>query len=245
MTASPGGASFRTTRWSVLRTAGGAGEPARAALDELARTYWYPLYAYGRRLGQGREAAMDLVQGFFAQLLERGELQHLQPELGRFRAFLKVAFRNFHHNARKGEQAGKRGGGKVLLEADVATGDVRYALEPGHGLTPEVLFDRAFAQATLEQALSLIGEQYRARGQQQVFAALVPVLNGAEERTYEQLGAELGMGAVAVKVAVHRLRRRFGEQLRELVADTVVRPEEIDEELAALRAVFADPPGRR
>lgn len=232
-------AGFLTTRWSVLRAAGGDGEAARRAFDDLAAAYWYPLYAYGRRLGADADAAEDLVQDFLLRLFERGELQRLQPERGRFRAFLKVAFKNHLHNARAAARAQKRGGGRRL------DGESRYGAEPSHAETPEALFDRAFAQATLEQALALIGADYAARGQAEVFAALAPSLGGGDEGGYQQIADRLGMGAVAVKVAAHRLRRRFGEQLRQLLAGTVDDPADVDDELRALRAACAIPPDPR
>lgn len=238
----PGSPRFATTRWSVVLRAGGAatGE-AGLALEELCRTYWYPLYAYARRAGRDPDDAQDAVQGLFARLLESGGLGKADPARGRFRTFLLTAFRN--HAAKERERAGalKRGGGQTPVSFDgFGDPEERLRLEPAHGVTPERLFERDWARLLIARAMAATAERYRSRGQEAVFAAVRPFLAGGRgERTQAEAAAELGRSEGAFRVAVTRSRSLFRKLLREEVAHTVEAEEEVDAELRALLAALA------
>jgi DNA-directed RNA polymerase specialized sigma24 family protein len=225
---------FLTTRWSLVEAAGGSdGERARAALAELCGDYWYPLYAYVRRCGVDADGAQDVVQGFFADLIERGDLGRLSRGAGRFRGFLKVAVRNHLANLRDRERAAKRGGGRVRLSVDLDGAAERYAREPaGDDETPERAFDRLWALELLERCVAELGAEYAASGRELVFEELKGALQGADEGLdYPAAAARLGTSEGAVRVAVHRLRKRFGERLRARIAETVARADEVEGEL--------------
>jgi RNA polymerase sigma-70 factor (ECF subfamily) len=228
---------FLTTRWSLVARAGdwkpGSGDgAARAALEELVRAYWPPLYAFARARGAAGEDAADLVQGFFARALEKGGLVPRERS-ARFRAFLLASFQHFCANEHERATAQKRGGGR-LEELGEHSADEDARRVPAD--SPERAFERRFAQRVLERTLaSLQAEQERA-GKGALFARLRPHLTGDDAAApYEALARELGGTPGALKVAVHRLRRRYGELLREEVGGTLVDPAEIDAELAALR----------
>ncbi len=227
---------FHTTRWSLVTRAGGAPEEARLALGELCEAYWYPLYAFLRRRGEGEEDARDLVQGFLAGLLERGQLGADQAR-GRFRSYLLGALGNHASNARRHANADKRGGGQTHESLD---GEGRYALEPDHGETPEALFDRAWALLVLERALERLGEEYTQRGRTDTFEALRATLTG-QAPDHERAAAQLGTSAGAVRVTVHRMRGRLRELIRAEVAQTVGEGDEVEDELAVLLAALGRP----
>ena len=228
---------FLTTRWSLVEAAGGSeGERARAALAELCAEYWYPLYAFVRRSGVGGDEAQDVVQGFFAGLIERGDLAKLTRGAGRFRGFLKVAVRNHLANVRDRERTDKRGGGRVRLAVDLEGAAERFAREPGREEDPERAFDRLWALELLARCLGELEAEYDASGRANVFGALKGALQGGEDSLDTAQAAELlRTSEGAVRVAVHRLRRRFGERLRARIADTVASPEEVEPELDELR----------
>ena len=155
MSENPSAARFPTTCWGRILEAGDSAAPeARAALEGLCRDYWYPLYAFVRRKGHDSETAQDLVQGLFAQLLERGDLRALGPEQGRFRSFLMVCCT--HHLARHHEQARavKRGGGRIAISIDTLAAESRFGDEPCHELTAERLFERRWALTLLDHVLA-------------------------------------------------------------------------------------------
>jgi len=232
---------FQTTRWSLVAragefAAGGADPRARAALDELVRAYWPPLYACARARGAGREDAADLVQGFFARAAEKGGLVPRERR-ARFRAFLLAAFEHFAANERARATAAKRGGGGRGLTLDELAGE-EPLLDAGDD--PARAFERRYARRVLERALELLREEQHAAGQAARLRALEPHLVGDDAAApYAALAAELGTSAGALKVAVHRLRRRFGELLRAEVAGTLADPAEIDAELGLLMAALA------
>jgi RNA polymerase sigma-70 factor (ECF subfamily) len=240
--APPPTASFHTTRWSLV-LAGATAPPAerRAALEDLARTYWYPLYAFARRRGAGADEAAEHTQGFFALLLERGDLARADPERGRFRAFLLTAFRHHVAHERERERAAKRGGGTAPLSLDARAADARFRAEPADGLTPERLYERAWVRELLARTFERLRLEQVRIGRELLFARLRPALAVEDDAPrLAAVAAELGMTENAVKVAAHRLRRRFGELLREEVAGTLSDPAEIEAELAALRVAAGD-----
>lgn len=237
------GGGFHTTRWSLVVTAAGTGAEARAGLEELCAAYWYPLYAYARRRGRDAAEAEDLTQGFFASLLERGDLAIADPERGRFRSFLLAALR--HHMANEWDRANaqKRAGRGAPLSIDWSDADRRFGAEPVSGLDPEREFERSWALATLERALERTGLDYERRGQLPLFEHLKPQLApGGAPIDGSDLAAELDLSPGAARVALHRLRARFGAALRAEVADTLRRPEELEDELRALLDALAAPP---
>ena len=228
--------AFRTTRWSVVQAAGADdGQPARDALASLCESYWFPLYAYVRRSGYDAADAEDLTQGFFAKILERRDVRSADPSRGRFRSFLLTALKNYLADQRDREQALKRGGGVRPLSIDFETADRRYELDPGHGMTPERAFERTWALAAIERALDAVGRDYAEQGKGELFERLRGTLAGDPEAPARRALAEvLGMTEGALNVAVHRMRRRFGERLRTEVAETLADPIDLDREIQAL-----------
>ena len=225
--------AFLTTRWSLVTVAGGEGEQARAALEQLCADSWYPLYAYVRRCGVRAEDAQDVVQGFFARLIERRDLARLTPEAGRFRHFLQACVRNHLAGWREHNRAQKRGGGAVHVPLDFAAAGERYGRELALEEAPERTFDRLWALELLERCVADLEAEYRASGRAELFAALRGTLQG-EAPQHSEVAARLGMGEGAVRVAIHRLRQRFGKQLRTRIAATVGSPEEVEAELQEL-----------
>jgi RNA polymerase sigma-70 factor (ECF subfamily) len=227
---------FATTRWSVVLGAGGnvSRVDARAALTTLCETYWAPLYAYLRRNGATPADAADTVQGFFELLLERDDLARVHSQRGRFRSFLLASLKNFQANERDRQATAKRGGRAVALSIDVAAAEDQYKLAPADQRTPESLFERAWALAVLEQAQQRLLERYEANGQEQRFDVLLPYLAGKQAASYQDAAAALGMTEGAVKTAVHRMRREFGDLIRAEVTQTVASAADIDGEIEAL-----------
>jgi DNA-directed RNA polymerase specialized sigma24 family protein len=237
--ASPG--RFATTHWSVVVAArDGEAVEAREALAALCQAYWYPIYAYVRRQGHPADQAQDLTQEFFTRLLEKDFLGAVDPEKGKFRAFLLAACKHFLANERDRDRAQKRGGGRACLPLDFGDAEVRYGREPGHRLTAEKLFERRWALALLEGVLARLREEHAARGKGELFDRLRGFLVGERQPGgYAGAAADLGLTEGAVKVAVHRLRQRYRELLREEIARTVHDPEQVDEEIRALFAALA------
>src|SRR6185436_16024803 len=231
---------FATTHWSVVLAAKqDDSSEAAVALEKLCRTYWPPLYAYIRRDGQDATEAEDLTQEFFARLLVRDYLQHLHHQQGKFRSFLLAYLKNFLSEQRRKAGAQKRGGGCVFVSLSEPAGEDGYLLEPVDELTPDQVFERRWAQTVLQTALDRLRAEHAARGQTSLFELLQdyqPREPGG--RSYAQLGDDLAMTEAAVKSAVQRMRQRHRELLREEVAQTVTRPEEIEEELRHFRTLL-------
>jgi RNA polymerase sigma factor (sigma-70 family) len=226
-------AKFRTTRWSLIAAAGGSTTERRAALHELCELYWHPVYAFVRRSGRAAPDALDLTQGFFTRILEKNDLATADPERGRFRSWLLGALRHFLANEWDRERAQKRGGGVPALSIDAVMAEGRYVHELADPLTPERLYERRWAITLLEHVVDELGQECAAAGQAARFERLKGSLVGAEP-SYEELAAELGEAAGTLRVAVHRLRRRYRDLLRAHIADTVERSEDVDEEIRHL-----------
>ena len=239
--ANPGARVFATTRWTVVLRAGGAtSDGSAAALEQLCRTYWYPLYSFARRTGLAAHDAEDLTQAFFAFLLEKDTIARADRERGRFRSFLLSAFKNFHANERAHLAAAKRGGGKTVVSLDELRAEDRYQHEPKSDLTPERLYDQKWAASLLDQVMQLLRTEYTSLGKGPLFDALRSVIWGSrQEGGYEKLAQQLGMSEGAFKVAVHRLRTRFKECLHQEVAQTVATPGEIEDELRHLLSALS------
>jgi RNA polymerase sigma factor (sigma-70 family) len=225
---------FATTRWSLIVAAQQcAPTEARAALADLCRLYWYPLYAYVRRRGHDASTAEDLTQAFFTHLLEKHGLASVSPERGRFRSFLLASCQHFLSHERERAKALKRGGGRVVA-LDLSNASGLYDQEPNHEVTPERLFERRWALALLEQSLRQLRGEYETSGKGRLFDALKGLLSGDGTKPYAALAMELGLNESTIKTAVHRLRKRYGEILREQIRETVASEGEIEDEVRAL-----------
>jgi RNA polymerase sigma factor (sigma-70 family) len=231
------GAGFAATRWTMVLAAAGrkSGAARRRALEELAQAYWYPLYAFIRRQGHPAAQAEDLTQEFFARLLEKKALASVDREKGKFRSFLLASVKNFLANEWDKSQTLKRGGGKPLVALDALDAEARYALEPADRLTPDRLFERRWALAVLDLVLARLQQEYVDRGDAATFEALKSSLTGeADGPTYGTIAQRLGMTEGAVKVAAHRLRKRYREFLRDEIVQTVADPDLVDDEIRHL-----------
>jgi DNA-directed RNA polymerase specialized sigma24 family protein len=239
-----GGGRFNTTRWSVvLAVADGDSPPAAEALAKLCETYWFPLFAHLRSKGYDTDDAEDLTQAFIAYLLEKKVFRHADPARGRFRSFLLKSLQNFAANERDRELAKKRAPATPLLRLDAAAAEVRYQLEPATGETPERIFDRRWALALLDCVMiRLAADNSGAR--RRAFDLLKVYLTGEQPHaSYADTAAALRMTEGAVKTAVHRLRKRFREIVKEEVGHTVASPEEVESEIRhLLSAVSAHGP---
>jgi RNA polymerase sigma factor (sigma-70 family) len=226
---------FATTRWSIVVAAGAAADTeGHAALESLCRAYWYPLYAFERRGGTPAADAQDLVQGFFAELLEKDYLRQADRERGRFRTFLLAAFRHYASKEREKARALKRGGGRKPLPLDFGDGEDRYLREPADLRTPETVYERRWALTLLDGTLDRLRLEHEASGRSDLFEALRGTLSGGDSAPYADIGTRLGMSEGAVKVAVHRLRKRYRELLRAAIAETVAEPSAVDDEIRHL-----------
>jgi RNA polymerase sigma-70 factor (ECF subfamily) len=236
---SPGG-RFATTQWSLVISAADRSSPrAQQALAELCAAYWYPLYAFVRRQGSSAAEAEDLTQGFFLALLEKEFLAATDPEKGRFRTFLLLCLKRYLANERDRDRAQKRGGGRRLVSINRDDAESRYQAEPADTATPERVFERRWALVLLDQVLARLEDEYGQSGKTPLFAKLKMYLVADEPAArYAGVAVELGLSEGAVKVAVHRLRRRYGELLRAEVARTLERPAEVKEEIQALFAAL-------
>jgi RNA polymerase sigma-70 factor (ECF subfamily) len=232
---------FLTTHWSMVLAAGrGHSTRAREALETLCRTYWYPLYAFVRRSGRGPHDAEDLVQAFFAQCLEKNYLGAADQAKGRFRSFLLLALKRFLANEWDKARTRKRGGVTPPISLDALTAEQRYALEPSGDLSADRLFERRWALTLLESVLARLRAEQVAAGRTEAFEALKDsLIGGGREASYAELAARLGTSEGAIKVAVHRLRRRYRELLEAEIANTVGTPGEVAEERRYLLSVLS------
>jgi RNA polymerase sigma factor (sigma-70 family) len=211
------------------------------ALAALCEAYWFPIYAFIRRQGYAAEEAQDLAQGYFLKLLDRGYLKDVRREAGRFRSFLLVSVKHFLSNERDRERALKRGGGQLSISLDFDAAEGRYTIDPAdEALTPDKLFERRWAMSVLESAMAKLCDEFARSGETRRFERLRLYLVGEEPAVpYREVAGELGLSESAVKVAVHRMRLRFGQVLREVVAQTVANPLEIDEEIRYMLSALA------
>ena len=233
---------FATTHWTVVLAAGSRGSPsADVALEALCQTYWYPLYVYVRRRGYSREDAEDLTQEFFARFLEKNYLAGLSSDQGRFRAFLLAALKHFLANEWDRANRQKRGGGALLLSLDWQEADTRYQIDPADRLTPDKLYDRAWAVTLLERVVGRLRLESLTEGRAGQFEQLkFYLMVGKNDVPYAEAAAALIMSEGAVRVAVHRLRRRYRELLRQEIVQTLSDPAQAEEEMRALMGAFAN-----
>ena len=239
--AHPAGDIFATTHWTVVLAAGRQHSPQAArALEELCRTYWFPLYAYVRRRGYAREDAEDLTQAFFTRLLEKNSFASLDAGKGKFRAFLLASVKHFLANARDKAHTLKRGGGSIPLSLDWQTADTQFQVaatgEPG----PDQAFDREWAVALLARVIERLQNECAADGKAKLFEQLKLFLTaGNDEPAQGEVAQALGMEAGAVRVAIHRLRKRYRQLLRDEIAHTLTDQAMVDDEMRALFGAFS------
>jgi RNA polymerase sigma-70 factor (ECF subfamily) len=233
-------AIFLTTHWSVVLRAGGSGEEAKAALEELCRAYWYPLYFFLRRKGNGPEDAEDLVQGFFERILSSGALARVTAEKGRFRTFLLTGLSNYMTGEWLRRTRQKRGGAIEMLSLNAAEAEERYCLEPIDQQSPEVLFEKRWAETVVARAVANLRKEFESKGQRERFVRLKPFLMcEAATELYRDTAASLGLSENGVKTQVRRMRLRFRDILRQELARTVADPSEIDEEIRYMLSCLA------
>ena len=230
------GGRFGTTQWTAVLQ---AGQGAEEALIRLCRIYWPPLYAYIRNRGHAVHEAQDLTQAFFAHILENRALSTVAPSKGRFRSFLLASLKHFLDNEWHKAHAMKRGRNQVIISWDELTTEAREMLEPSDQLTPETLYDRQWALMLLERVMEQLRRECVAARKGSQFEKLRRFLTGDDPgKSYQEMADELKMSEGAVKVMVHRLRRRFGELVRDQIARTVDSPDKIDEEIRQLFAAL-------
>jgi RNA polymerase sigma factor (sigma-70 family) len=236
----PAAANFTTTHWSVvLASAQGDSPQAASALEQLCRTYWYPLYAFVRRRGHSPHDAEDLLQTFFARFLEKHFLDDVDRSKGRFRSFLLAALRHFLADAWDKATADKRGGGVQIFSLDSQAAESRYWEEPASDLTPEKLYEQRWACILLERVMQRLEQDSAEAGKAHFFEALKPFLVGESRSvSYAELAARLGVSEAALKMKVQRLRHRYQRLLREEIAHTVASAEEVEDEIRYLFRVL-------
>jgi RNA polymerase sigma factor (sigma-70 family) len=234
---------FVSTRWTVVLSAGRKSSPqSDQALAELCQIYWYPLYAYVRRQGHSREDAEDLVQAFFALFLEKNYLEGLSSDCGKFRAFLLACLKHFLANQWDKARRYKRGGTAQHLSLDWQTADERYHLEPPDIASPDRLYDREWALALLERVVERLRQEYTVAGKQDLFEHAKGFLMGRGDGVpHSQAAAALNMDEGALRVAVHRMRKRYRDTLKEEIGQTLSDPSSVDEELRSLQQSLRAP----
>lgn len=242
--------NFQTTRWSVVVSAGQSEtQSATDAMEQLCRRYWFPLFAFIRRRGHKPSDAEDLVQAFFARVIEKDVIAAADRDRGRFRTFLLSALEHFLSNESAKANAARRGGGRKLASLDSLRSDSPRSGSPrsgspwpaiGEQTTPQDEFHRQWAIAVLTQVLDAIGEEYEREGKAELFEALRPYLSTDSTRQpYAAVAKQLNMTESNIKVAVHRLRRRYRKQLELEIAATVQSPDEVEDEIRQLFIVLA------
>jgi RNA polymerase sigma factor (sigma-70 family) len=229
---------FATTHWSVVLEAQGESPAAQKALEKLCRTYWRSIYAFVRRQGAGAEDAEDLTQGFFAQLLERKDLNTVRKEKGRLRSYLLTSMKNFLTDESRHAMAVKRGKGQRLIPLDEIREREGVDLERSDRLTAEQIYERRWAFTVLEQVMARLREEYRSAGNVRFFDQMKKMLMDEPDRPSQaQVASEFDMTENAVKQAFYRFRQRYQTLLREEIAHTVAMPGDVEEELRYLISV--------
>jgi len=236
---------FHTTRWTLVQAASGDSRgltgDSRRALSTLCQMYWHPVYAFIRRNGYDPDQSQDLTQGFFALLLEKKYLADADQKKGRFRSFLLTAVKHFLANEWDRAHALKRGGDQVAVSIDLLEAEQWYMPSVVEEATPESLFERRWALSILEQVLARLRAEFAAAGNADQFERLSLLLNrDSDDVGYEALAAQMGMSAGALRMSVHRMRRKYRRLLREEITDTVSTPDEIDDEIRFLVSALGD-----
>ena len=233
-----GPSQFPTTRWTLVVAAGDPHrKEARSALVYLCENYWYPLYAYLRRRGYSADQAQDLTQDFFIRVLEGRYLDRADPGKGRFRSFLLTSVKFFVADEADRQRAHKRGGGTVV-PLEFSSGEERYQREPAHDETPERIFERRWALSVLDRVVERLRSEFVQHGRPEHFDRLKVFLLGQSDAPFTTLAREMNTSEGALKVAIHRLRKRYRELFRQEIADTVADPGEVESELRFLAAAL-------
>lgn len=233
-----GPSQFPPTRWTLVVMAGDPqGKEARSALVSLCENYWYPLYAWLRRRGYPSDQAQDLTQEFFIRVLEGRYLNRAEPAKGRFRAFLLTSLKFFVADEEDRQRAHKRGGG-LLVPLEFSSGEERYQREPAHNETPEWIYERRWALSVLDRVMERLRNEFVRHGHPDHFEHLKVFLLGQSDAPYAALAQQLNTSEGALKVAIHRLRKRYRELFRQEIADTVADPAEVESELRHLAAIL-------
>ena len=234
-----GAVAFTTTHWSIVLAAQGPSPAAADALEKLCRTYWRPIYGFVRRQGVRPEDAKDLTQGFFALLLERRDLNAVRKEKGRLRSYLLTSLKHFMTNQRNRAMAIKRGQAQQLIPLQDLHERERVGFEVADTLTADQIYERRWALSLLDQVLVRLADEYRAAGNIQLFDRLQKSLTDEPDRpSPAETAHEFGMTENAVRQASYRMRQRYRQFLREEIANTVMVPGEIEDELRHLVAVL-------
>jgi DNA-directed RNA polymerase specialized sigma24 family protein len=233
--------AFHTTSWTLVRAAAAdSAADSREALATLCQKYWQPVYAFIRRRGYDREQGQDLTQGFFALLIEKNYLLDSDQDRGLFRAFLLTAVKHFLANEWDRTHALKRGGAQVLISIDLVGAEKWHASAPMEHETPESLFERRWALSVLESVVAKLRAEFASAGKTAEFEKLSVFLNkDSDSGRYETLAQEMGVSSGALRMSVHRIRRKYRRLLREEIAETVSRPEEVDAELRFLLSALS------
>ncbi len=241
-TTSSGTSRFATTHWSVVMAASSSSSPLyKEALSNLCQTYWFPLYTYLRRKGCDIHLAEDYIQAFFMRMLEKHYLNKVEQNRGKFRSFLLMALKRFVADQQDLAQAFKRGGGHKRLSIDLEFAEGKYALESVSDLSPERIFEKSWAIAILDQTMAQLEAEFANMNKKKLFDCLKVYIGGdVNSVPYSKVAAELNMTKDAVKTAVYRLRRRYRQQLRDIIAQTVTTQEQIDEEIRELFVAISD-----
>lgn len=228
--------SFETTRWSVVVSAANDDSAASCvAIEQLCKIYWFPLYAFIRRRGHNETEAEDLVQAFFVRVIEKGVFAAADRDRGRFRTFLLSSLENFLSNEHAKAVALRRGGGRKAISLDLRNAEGQLVHWIADETGPEDEFHRQWAITVLNQVMDSVEKEYERDGKSILFKALRPYLTiDSQQQPYSDVAESLGMSLSNVKVAVHRLRRRYRKQLELEIASTVQSPEQIEDEIQQL-----------
>lgn len=230
---------FNSTHWSVVLAAGDSKSPeADGALEKLCSAYWYPLYAYLRRRGRSPHDAQDLIQSFFAYLLEKKYLSKADRRLGKFRSFLLASLNHFVADEWGREHAQKRGGGQTFVSIHEETAEGKYRLELVDELDPEAIYERSWATTLLEQVVGQLRKEFTSSGKDKLFDALQPFLLGDKSTSYAEAASQLNVSEGSLRVTVYRMRERFRVLFQAEIAHTVGTAAEIKDEVRHLFKVL-------
>lgn len=232
---------FATTQWTLVwQAAEEDSQHGRPALAEVIRRYWQPLYSYARFRGFSSEDAEDATQEFLANVLDGSLLESVDPAKGKFRSFLLTAWQRFLVDEYRKKSAAKRGGKANLISLDIGSGEQNMQSLQSREPDPERAFMLSWATSMLDDVKTRLRADYEQRGKRQVFDVLFPMLTAKlDANQYLVLGKQLVLSNSAVKVAMHRLRQRFGTTLREVVLETVDDPQDVDAEIGELLQVLS------
>jgi RNA polymerase sigma-70 factor (ECF subfamily) len=232
-------AAFPTTQWELVARSTPTSEPADgAALAELCRLYWPPIYAFLRRQGHDPATAQDHAQSFFERVIAQDVFGAARPERGRLRTFLLTALRHHVADTRRRARAQKRGGGEVVLSIDAEEAEGHLGNLPTDTQSPDHSFEQAWAARLLEHVHALTRERYARIGKEREFTLLEPYLDGLDKVPYPALAEQLNLSEAGVRVLLHRMRRRFRAVLEEEIASTVSSREDAEDELRHLFRVL-------